>query len=114
MVVGLLLLIFVGALQLALGLYVRNVVVDAAGEGARYGALAGSGPDEAVQRTRDILALSVSPTYQGDVTASYIRRDGLDLLRVHVEAPMPVIGLLGPARTLSVDGHALVEPGGAP
>lgn len=114
MVAAVLLVVVLAALQLALGLHVRNVLVDAAGEGARHGALAGAGPDDAVERTSDIIAMSLAPEYRGEVTARHVTRDGLTVLEVRVEAPLPVIGLLGPARGLQVDGHALVEPGGAP
>ena len=38
--------------QLALALHVRNTVIDAAAEGARFASLAGSSPADGVARTR--------------------------------------------------------------
>ena len=35
--------------------------------------------------------------------------DGLDVVRVTVSAPLPVLGLLGPGGVLTVEGHALQE-----
>lgn len=109
MVAALVVLLWAGALQLALGLYVRNVLVDAAGEGARHGALAKAGPADAESRTRQILAMSLDENYPATVRAGRVERDGVALLRVRVDAPLPVIGLLGPTGMLGADGHALVE-----
>lgn len=111
MVGGLVLLLAVALLQLALGLYVRNVLVDAAGDGARRGALLGATPADAVARTRALVDLTLAPGYAGEVTASRIVRDGTALVRVEVAAPLPVIGLIGPAGTLRVAGHAVQEGG---
>lgn len=112
MVTTLVLVLVIGVLQLALGLYVRNVLVDAAGDGARHGALAGATFADAEARTRDIIALTLAPGYAQSVRVDRVVRDGTPLVRVSVEAPLPVIGLIGPARALRVEGHAVQE--GAP
>lgn len=101
-------LLFAAVLQLGLVLHVRATLVDCAAEGARYGALADRSPADGAQRTRDLIALSLSPGYARDVTAEATVLDGLDVVRVEVTAPLPVLGLLGPS-TLDVDGHALRE-----
>ena len=44
--------LLLAVVQLALALHVRNTVLDAAAEGARYAALAGSSAEAGVQRTR--------------------------------------------------------------
>ncbi len=111
MVTALVLVLVVAVLQLALALYVRNVLVDAAGEGARYGALLGATDADAVARTRDLVDLTLADGYVRRVTAERITRDGTTLVRVSVEAPLPVIGLVGPSRGLRVDGHAVPEGG---
>lgn len=101
--------LFAAVLQLALALHVRATLVDCAAEGARYGALADRTPAQGAARARELIAMSVSARFAGDVSAEATVVDGLDVVRVHVTAPLPVIGLLGPAGTLTVDGHALRE-----
>lgn len=99
---------FVGVLQLALALHVRNTVVDAAGEGARRGALVGRDSDDAVLRTRQLIASSLSDRLADDVSATTEVVDGVQTVVVTVRAPLPVLGLVGP-RTLELQGHAVDE-----
>lgn len=99
---------FVGVLQLALSLHVRNTLVDSAGEGARHGALVGRGPDDAVVRTQQLISSALTDDLAGDVTARTQTVDGVETVVVTVRAPLPVLGLVGP-RTLKVDGHAVDE-----
>lgn len=106
---GLLTVLFVAVLQLTLALHVRNTLVDCAAEGARYGAVSGRGTDDAVARTRQLAGQSLSDSYAQDVTAARTVRGGLDVIEVRVSAPLPVLGLIGPADRLVVTGHALVE-----
>ncbi|WP_371852370.1 pilus assembly protein [Cellulomonas algicola] len=101
--------LFVAVLQLALVQHVRNTLVDCAAEGARYGALDGHGPADAVARARDLVTQSLSATYAGDVRAARTTLDGVDVLEVTVTAPLPVVGLLGPRDALAVRGHAYAE-----
>jgi len=107
---GLVVLLVVAVLQLALVLHVRNTLVDAAAQGARYAALAGHRPEEGRDRTCALVTAELSPAYAADVTVGRTRLDGLDLVEVRVDAPLPVVGLLGPGGVLSVRGHAPVEP----
>lgn len=108
LVSALLTLMFVGVLQLALALHVRNTLVDAAGEGARRGALVGREPADAVERTRELVRSSLSDRLAEDVSATTETVDGVQTVVVTVRAPLPVVGLLGP-RTLEVTGHAVDE-----
>lgn len=96
-------------LQLALTLHVRATLIDCAAEGARHGALVGSSSADGVQRTRDLIASALSPTYADDVTASVTDLGGAPVLVVSVRAPLPVIGFLGPSGAFSVAGRALME-----
>lgn len=50
-------------LQLALAVYVRNVVHDAAVEGAYYAALADVSLGEGKQRTQDVITRAIGPAY---------------------------------------------------
>jgi Flp pilus assembly pilin Flp len=106
---GLVTLVFAGVLQLTLAQHVRNTLVDCAAEGARYGALADHAADDGVERTRMLVDAALSPAYARDVTARRVVVDGVDVVEVRVVAPLPVAGLLGPAGSLTVVGHALAE-----
>lgn len=99
---------FVGVMQLALALHVRNTLVDSAGEGARHGALVGRGPEDAVERTRALIASALADDLAQDVSASTETLGGVETVVVTVRAPLPVLGLVGP-RTLQVEGHAVDE-----
>ncbi|WP_250443931.1 TadE family protein [Actinotalea sp. C106] len=101
-------LLFAAVLQLALTLHVRSTLIDCAAEGARYGALADRDPAHGADRARELIQMSLSPRFAQEVTAQALLIDGLDVVRVEVNAPLPLVGLLGPS-TLTVDGHALDE-----
>jgi len=101
--------LFAGVLQLALVQHVRSTLVDCAAEGARYGALADRSPADGAARATELIASALHPRYASDVTARRTVADGLDVVRVEVTAPLPVLGLLGPGGTLTVAGHALEE-----
>jgi Flp pilus assembly protein TadG len=108
--VGVLLtLLFVALLQLGLALHVRNTLTAAAAEGARYGANADRVPADGAVITRRMIRDSLADSFADDVTAATETVDGVPTVVVRVRARLPVIGLLGPARSLSVQGHALDE-----
>jgi hypothetical protein len=108
---GLVTILFVGLLQLALVLHVRNVLVDCATEGARYGALADRDPSTGADRTRELITAELSARYASDVAAARGTEDGLDLVEVRVRAPLPVAGLLGFGRVITATGRAVREGG---
>ncbi len=107
---ALLTLVFLGVVQLGVLLHVRNTLVDCASEGARYGAFADRTPEDGAQRTEDLIAMSLSAGYAGDVRAGYAEVAGLRTVEVTVSAPLPLIGLFGPSRTLTVSGHGVLGP----
>lgn len=109
MVGALLTLLFVGVVQLAVVLHVRNTLVDCASEGARYGAFADRMPADGAARARELIGLSLSDRYADDVTATTTVLDGVPVVEVTVRAPLPVIGLLGPASAITVTGHGVDE-----
>jgi Flp pilus assembly protein TadG len=109
MVAAVLTALTLAVLQLALALHIRNTVLDAAAEGARYAALADSGLDQGAARSRDLITAALGPSYASDVSASYVDVAGQSGVRVRVVAPLPLFGLLGMNRGLEVDGHAVVE-----
>jgi hypothetical protein len=98
-----------GVLQLALTLHVRATLIDCAAEGARHGALLDSSPAVGVMRTRELIGSALSSTYADDVTSTVSDLGGVPVLVVSVRAPLPIVGLLGPAGVLEVSGRALME-----
>jgi len=96
-------------LQLGLALHIRNTVIDAAAEGARYGALADNTLADGVARTQDLISTAVGPEYADDVTASYGSFLGAPSAVVTVRTPLPLFGLVGIDDGLEVSGHAAVE-----
>lgn len=109
MVGALLTILTLSVLQLGLALHVRNTVLDAAAEGARFGALADNELGDGVVRTRDLITAAIGPGYAADVTASYGSYLGHPSSIVTVRTPLPLIGLIGFDGGLEVSGHAAVE-----
>nr|WP_281181321.1 TadE family protein [Sanguibacter gelidistatuariae] len=100
---------FLGLVQVAVIVHVRSVLIDCAAEGARRASRADRGLADGEDRTRELVTASLSATYARDVVASYVTDGELDLVQVEVSAPIPVIGLWGPAGVITVTGHALRE-----
>lgn len=107
---GLLTVLLLAVLQLVLVLHVHNVLIDCASEGARRGALADQDPAAGAARTRELIRSELNDRYARQVWAGHAEIDGLDTIEVRVRAPVPVIGMIGTGRTMSVSGHALAEP----
>lgn len=96
-------------LQLALVVYVRNVVHDAAVEGAYYAALADTVPEEGAARARDVITRAVGAAYAEDVTVGRARQAGEDTVVVRIRTTLPLLGLIGIPAALDVEAHAPVE-----
>lgn len=109
MVAALLLVVALAIFQLGLALYIRNSLISAASEGARYGARADSSPQAGVERTAQLISGGLSPRFAGDVTAVERLAGGVRVVEVVVRAPLPVLGPIGPAGTLVVSGRAFSE-----
>lgn len=101
--------LFLALLQLGLALHVRNTLLASAAEGARYGANADRDPVQGAALTRRLIRDSLADSLADAVTAGVETVDGLPTVYVQVEARLPLIGLLGPARGIRVRGHALEE-----
>lgn len=106
---ALLTVLTLSVLQLALALLVRNTVLDAASEGARYGALADNTIDDSIQRTRDLITTALGPGYARDISVARGSYLGSPADIVTVRTPLPLIGLVGIPSGLEVHGHAAVE-----
>jgi Flp pilus assembly protein TadG len=106
---ALLTVLTLGVLQFGLAVYVRNVVHDAAVEGAYHAALADTTLAEGAQRTRDIVGRTIGAEYITDVTVHETGALGQPTVEVRVQATLPLVGLLGAPRGLEVMAHAPVE-----
>ena len=109
MVGALVIVVFVALLQVALGVYARNVLTDAAGDGARRAALVGGTEAEARQRVQVLSDAALRRGYVDTVTISRVSSGDLRIVEVTVTAPFPALGLFGPGGTLRVTGHAIDE-----
>ena len=109
MVAALLTLLTLSVIQLGLALLVRNTIVDAAAEGARFGALADNSLADGVARAEDLISVALGPGYAQDITATTGSYLGHPALIVTVRTPLPLIGLVGLEGGLEVSGHAAIE-----
>jgi len=108
--VGILLtFLFLALLQLGLALHVRNTLVASAAEGARWGANADRTPADGAAVTRKLIRDSLADSFADDVTSDTETVDGVTTVVIRVQARLPVFGLLGPPRAISVRGHAMQE-----
>jgi hypothetical protein len=114
MVTALLTALTLMVMQLGLALLIRNTVLDAAAEGARFAALADNGLAEGEARTRDLITVALGASYAGSVQAGYGEYEGHPSVSVRVIAPLPMMGLLGFEDGLEVVGHAAVESAAMP
>lgn len=101
--------LFLGILQVALVLHVRNTLTSAASEGARYAATVDRSPEAGVARARQQISGAIAARFASDVTAHTVAVRGAPGIRVDVVAEVPPLGLWGPAVRLSVSGHAIEE-----
>jgi len=106
---GLLTVLTLGVMQFGLAVYVRNVVHDAAVEGAYHAALADTTLAEGAERARDIVGRTVGAGYATDVTVRETASLGQQTVELRVAATLPLVGLLGLPRALEVIARAPVE-----
>lgn len=96
-------------LQIALAMYVRNVVHDAAVEGAHHAALADTTLGEGAARTEAVITRAVGAEYAGDVAIGEDTSLGHPSVIVRVRTTLPVLGLLGVPFGLEVEARAPIE-----
>ena len=104
--------LFLVVAQVALTLHVRNVLVAAAAEGARYAANADRDPVDGQRRARDAVADALSDGLadrMSDAVTQMAGPGGASVIEVQVIGPLPVVLLPFTPITLSVRGHALEE-----
>ena len=101
--------VFLGVLQVALVLFVRNTVTAAASEGARYAATLGREPTDGAARTRSQMSGVVAGHYAERVSAHEVTIDGAPAVEVTVHVVVPALGIGGPGVSFDVTGHAVEE-----
>ncbi|MFB8148057.1 TadE/TadG family type IV pilus assembly protein [Microbacterium sp. NPDC056003] len=106
---ALLTVLTLGVLQFGVAVYVRNVVHDAAVEGAYHAALADTSLDDGARRTREIVSRTVGEEYATDIDVRETDALGHMSVEVTVRAMLPLVGLLGAPRTMEVTARAPVE-----
>ncbi len=99
--------LFLALVQLCIILYVRNVLVSSAAEGARYGANANRTAADAKAKTEAIIAGEIT----GSMTTVVTSKEAGGLVQVDVSAPIPMFGFITASQTLTlhVTGHAVAE-----
>ncbi|WP_248582710.1 TadE/TadG family type IV pilus assembly protein [Nocardioides sp. InS609-2] len=107
----LLLPLFLGILQLALVLHVRNTLASAAAEGARYAATLGATPEGGQQKAREQIDGALSERFAKDIKIEQVEVDGAPAFKVTIRAEVPPLGLGGPGVPLEVSGNAIIEQG---
>ena len=101
--------LFLGVLQVALVLHVRNTLTAAASEGARYAATIDRSPEAGVARTRQQIGGALAGRFARDVSAHPATVGGAPGVEVVARAEVPPLGIWGPAVPLRVTGHAVEE-----
>lgn len=96
-------------IQFGVAVYVRNVVHDAAVEGAHRAALADTSLAEGAERTREIITRTVGGAFAEDVSARDSERLGYPAVEVTVRTTLPLVGLIGVPWALEVSAYAPAE-----
>ena len=101
--------LFLGILQVALVMLVRNTLSAAASEGARLAATSDRGPGDGAALAREQVDQAIAGRYADDVTVRRVLVDGAPAIEVTIHARVPALGIGGPAVELEVTGHAIEE-----
>lgn len=96
-------------LQLGVALHVRTTVLDAAAEGARFGALADNTPADGARRAATLIEEALGAGYARDIRVATGEWMGHPAVTVTVRTTLPVIGMFGFDGGLEVAGHAAIE-----
>jgi Flp pilus assembly protein TadG len=101
--------LFLGILQVALVLHVRNTLTAAASEGARYAATVDRPVDMGAARTREQISGALAARFARRVVSRPASVHGAPGVEVDVTADVPPLGIWGPAVRITVSGHAVEE-----
>ncbi|MFJ6534430.1 TadE/TadG family type IV pilus assembly protein [Microbacterium sp. NPDC091662] len=96
-------------LQVAFAVYVRNVVHDAAVEGAYHAALADTAPEEGADLTREVISRAVGADYAQDIRIDVSGAPPYETVEVRVRTTFPLLGLIGLPLAMEVEARAPAE-----
>lgn len=109
-ITALLVLLFLGTLQLAVFLHARNLAHDAAVHGARYAALADRSTDDGQRRARELLTGTLGEPAVVGVTATQTRipdsADETSRVTISVEVRVPIFGLFSGPLSYTAQANA--------
>jgi hypothetical protein len=109
--VGLLItMLFLGLLQLAFDLHIRNVLAASASDGARIGAEAGASPAQGAGFANQLITAAIGARYARAVALPDAYVDGAALVTIQIRDRLPLLVDFLPALTITVHGRALLEP----
>lgn len=106
---ALLTMLTLGVLQLGFAIYVRNVVHDAAVEGAFHAALADTSLEQGADRTKEVIARALGHGFAEAVSVRGTSELGHPTVSVTVTATLPLVGMFGIPAGLEVSAHAPAE-----
>lgn len=106
---ALVMLLFLAAIQVGYALHVRNTATAHVIEGARVGARVENTPADGVARAEELLETTLPGRYGTTVSGTRASVDGVEVVRVTAQIPLPVIGPLGIPGTMTVTGQAYAE-----
>lgn len=109
MVSVLVMMLFAVVLQIAFALYAKNIMIDAASAGSRYGTLLDRSEADGRARTQEILAGTLPDVYETSVSSSVVNVNGVQALEIRVKGTLPVVGPFGFDQGIEVTGHAIVQ-----
>ena len=109
LVASLLVTLVLGIAQVGMAIHVRNTVAACAAEGARLAANADRSPADGAALTRRLIADALSESMVGQVSATHVAGPAGPEVQVRVVTRLPLVGLVGPSRSLTVSAHALEE-----
>ncbi len=84
-------------------------MVACAAEGARHAANADRDLADGEARTAALIAESLSSRFGQGIASRYVSAGGMQLVEIEVTTTLPLFGLLGVDRGLTVTGHAVEE-----
>ena len=106
MVATLLLMVAFASIQLGLFIHVSNSLTDAAVQGAHEAALVGSDLGRGIKKTQTVVNGRFGELVNAEVSGALERNSSV---AVAVDFNAPILGFLGPDRSMRVVGHAILE-----
>ena len=101
--------LLLAVVQVGMALHIRNTLIAAASEGARFAAAADQSPEAGAEHARGLIRQSLPDSYAERVGSGHQVVAGVDTIVVTIEADLPIFGWLGPPDGLRVEGHAMEE-----